>query len=349
MTAGWAALLWTADTVGVVTGGGDFGLGYAVAPDERYGLRLSADHVGRLYLRTVDEGQPLWVSLDKGASFKPAPPLPAGQTPVSIYNYKVHPASGVVSALGSRRLWVYSVPEGRWQARELPADIHVRDVSLDAQAGLWCVGSVDSRRLPGEETEAAVRYQPVPGAPFQPRPLRLTPADTARVIGEGGLAELRTINAEAAPPVATSICSWLLDDDSSFVFTTVANRTSVKRLKGEMICHIDRPRAGAVRVFTHQGSVWEGDGAAWKQHSLVAPLIKALTISKRQILIRGLDALGGRIAAAVEVSPPGAGDVAQDPEFTALCVSEDAGASFTVTRRLAFGDGGEIQDVALFS
>jgi hypothetical protein len=326
--------------------GGEFSYPVAITPDERYGLRLSADNAGRLYLRLVHGQHPLWVSSDQGTNFEPVPAIPAEGTAFSVYSYKVHPAAAAISALERDIVWIYSMATNEWQARSLPRDLHVHDVSLDSLGGLWFAGSVDSRRIPGEETEAAVRYQSGPGAAFEPRSPQLKPLDAVKVIRDGGLAEIRTIDAKSEPVVATSICSWLLDDSSSFVFIFGPTRTYFKRLKEEMICHIDRTQPGALRVFTHQGSIWWYVGNVWKQSSIVAPIVKSLLLSQRQILVRGLAARGEKIAAAVEVSPTGAGDIAQEPEFTAVCISEDGGASFEATQRIAFNDG-EILDVEL--
>ena len=63
-----------------------------------------------------------------------------------------------------------------------------------------------------------MRYQRAPGAAFESRSPRLGLLDAANVIRQGGLAELRTIDAASDPVVATSICYGLLDDSSSFVF-----------------------------------------------------------------------------------------------------------------------------------
>lgn len=342
----FAALVRTKDDFRVMTTSSEYRCMFVNAPDKRYGPRLSSDNAGLLYLRTMDDRQPFLVSFDSGSNFEPVPPIPAKHAAISAYDYKVHPVSGVISALGRDLLWVYIMTSSQWQPREVPSDIHVRDVSLDGQQGLWCAGSVDSRRIPGEETEAAVRYQPTPGAVFEPRSPHLSPLDAIKVIKDGGLAELRTIDAESQPVVATSICSWLLDDSSSFIFSFVPKRTYVKRLKGEMICRIDHSRLSALRVFTHQGSVWQSSGNVWKQSSIVAPILKSLVISGRKILIRGLDVRRERIVAAVEVSPSGAGDIAQDPEFSAVCTSMDEGKSFKVSKRLSFKTEGEIQDVA---
>ena len=226
--------------------------------------------------------------------------------------------------------------------------MHVRDVSFDEREGLWFAGSVDSARIPGEETEAALRYQAASGAAFEPRSPRLAPLGAVKVVRKGGLAELRVVDAEGEPVVATSISSPL-DDSSSFVFVLGGARTYVRRLKGEMICHIDRPERELVRVFTHQGSVYQGGRAVRKSTSLVPPLLKALGVARRKILVRGLDARKSTIAAAVEVSPQGARDVGQDPAFTALCVSADAGNSFDVLLRVSFKEGEDILDAHLLN
>jgi hypothetical protein len=342
-----AALMWTSDDIRVLTNSGEFRLRRAISPDNRYSLRLWSDFAGRLYLRVVQDRQPFMISFDSGITFEPVPPIPGEGAPISAFHCKVHPALGVITVLETGILWMYDVTTRQWQTRELPSDIHVNDVSLDEQGGLWCAGSADSRRIPSEETEAAVRYQTARGVVFQSLSLRrLGPISSARVINEGGLAELRTIDAESEPIIGTSICSWLLDDSSSFVFIFYPNRTYVRRLKGEMICHIDRPRRATVRVFTYEGSVWQGIGTGLKRYSVVAAIESALIIRKRRILIRGLDTRGEKIVAAVEVTPLGANDIAQEPEFTAVCMSADGGKSFDVIQRLTFKNGGEIQDVA---
>src|SRR5690606_10773696 len=110
---------------------------------------------------------------------------------------KVHAASGIITVLESKGLWTFKVATGSWDFQELPLDIYVRDVSFDGKGGLWCAGSSDSRRIPGEKTEAAVRYQTAGGGTFLPHSPRLSTIDAINVINQGGLAELRTIDAEA--------------------------------------------------------------------------------------------------------------------------------------------------------
>jgi hypothetical protein len=345
VTKGCAALVWTPDAVRVLTGSGEFKLGLVIDRRDRFGLRLWSDHAGQLYLRVIDERQPLWISADKGATFQAVPPIPVEDKPVSAYNYKLHSASGIISALGHHVVWIYDAVGGQWKSRELPSDMHVKDISIDGQQGFWFAGSVDSRRIPGEKTEAAMRYQAASGTAFQPRSPHLSYVDAVKVIKDGGLTELRTVEAEAEPVVATSLCSWLLDDSSSFIFTFDSKRTFVSRLKAELISHIDRS-SNSLRLFTYQGSAWERNGNRWeRRHSLVAPIERSLKVSGRKILIRGLDVRREKIAAAVEVSPPGATDVAQDPELTAICLSVDNGISFEVTHQLVSKSSAEIHDV----
>jgi len=342
---GCAALVWTPDAVRVLTSCSEFDLRLAIDRRDRFGLRLWSDYAGLLYVRVIDERRPLWISADKGATFKAIPLIPAEEKPVSAYNCKLHPASGIISALGCDRAWIYDGVSGQWGSRELPPDMHVKDVSIDAKQGFWYAGSVHSQRIPGEKTEAAMRYQPAPGAPFQPRSPRLSYADAVKVIKEGGLTELRTVDAEGEPVIATSLCAWLLEDSSSFIFVFDSDRTFASRLKDELISHVDRS-SNLLRIFTYQGSVWERNGSRWEQRdSLAGPIKRSLKVSKQTVLVRGLDVRQGKIAAAVEVGPPGAIDVAPDPELTAVCFSTDNGKSFELAHQEMSRSGAEIQDV----
>lgn len=340
----FATLVWTPESVRVLTGPAEFTVEMTIAPEDRYWLGLFRDQMGQIYLRAAQKRQPFWISRDGDLNFDPLDPVPGDGEPIPGYRCKVHPTAGVVTAMEGHHVWVHTAAD-RWGRRELPEDLHVRDISIDPKGGFWCAGSVDSQRIPGEETEAAVRYQSEPGAPFQPRSPRLNPLDAARVIADGGLAELRTIDAENRPVIATSVCSWLLDDSSSFVFVFAPSRTHTRRLKGEMIRSIDRPKPGTVRVFTCQGTVWHGRGIRLKRHSIVGPIQKSLGISRRSILVRAVDTCEQRIVVAVEVSPPGVDGCVQDPEFTAVCVSINGGASFEMVHRFDFSEGIEIQDV----
>nr|CBH39168.1 hypothetical protein BSM_26460 [uncultured archaeon] len=341
----FATLVWTPECIRILTGSAKFTANLAIALEDRYWLGLFSDHFGQLYLRAAWGRQPFWVSRDGGIAFEPLNPVPGDGMPIPGYRCKVHPSTGVVTAMEGHTVWIHTAAN-RWWCRELPRDLHVRDISIDPKGGFWCAGSVDSQRIPGEETEAAVRYQSEPGAPLQPRSPHLSSFDAAKVIAKGGLGELRTIDAEAHPVIATSVCSWLLDDSSSFVFIFGPNRTHVRRLKGEMICFVDRPQSGTVRVFTCQGGVWQGSGPRLKRYSIVAPIRKSLGISERYILVRGIDTRREKMVVAVEVSPPGVYDCAQDPDFTAVCVSVNGGVSFEMVYRFTFSDGIEIQDVA---
>lgn len=181
-----AAMMWTLDDVRVLTSNGEFRMRRAIPQDDRYSLRLWSDYAGRLYLRSVQDRQPLLISIDNGISFEPIPPIPGGGAPISAFHCKVHLASGVISVLETGVLWIYQVTTKQWQAREVPSDMLINDVTLNGQGGLWCAGSVSSRRIPGEETEAAVSYQPFPGEAFQSYSLRLDLIVAEKVIEEGG-------------------------------------------------------------------------------------------------------------------------------------------------------------------
>jgi len=336
----WVALEWRHDGARVVSPSGAVALPWVVAENERYALRLAVGGE-RLWLRTADGRRPFMLSDDGGASFREIDPVP-GSAPLSAFEAKVHRAAGVVSILDGATLWVHA--HGAWVPRPLPADIRVADVSLDARGGLWCAGAAASDRIPGETTEAAVRFQEHLGAPFVARSPRLGLADATRTIRDGGLAELRAVDAEGEPVVASSICSWLLDDSSSFLFV-LGDHAEVVRFGGEMIRTIDRSLPGAPRVFTGEGGVWQRDERRWQHRSLRAALARALDAGGRHLLVRGLAARGADLAAAVEVAPEGAG-VGVPAAFTAVCLSRDDGASFTVAARADFADGAELQDVA---
>src|SRR4029077_1247179 len=127
----YAVLVWTADEIRVLTSGNDFRHRVAISPDGRYGMRLWSDHAGCLYLRLVDDRQPLWISFDKAINFEPVPSIPSEGVSISAYNYKVHPTARAISALERDILWIYTVITSQWQTRQLPSDMHVRDVSLD--------------------------------------------------------------------------------------------------------------------------------------------------------------------------------------------------------------------------
>ncbi|MBW2057794.1 MAG: hypothetical protein JRJ26_09910 [Deltaproteobacteria bacterium] len=340
----FCTLVWTPEDVRVITDLSVFTAKIAIPPKDRYWLGLYRDKAGVIYLRAKGNRQPFWISRDGGLDFEPLAPVPGNGEAIPGYRCKVHSTAGVLTAVEGRHLWVYG-EGGRWTRRKLPQEFHFRDVSIDPGGGAWFAGSVDSRRIPGEETEAAVRYQAEPGAPFEPRSPRLNPLDGARLIREGGLAELRTIDAEGPPVIAASVCSWLLDDGSSFVFVFGPDRTHTRRLKGEMIRSIDRSDQPGFRLFTCQGTVWQARGTRWEGRSMVGPILKALCVSGRTILVRAVDTCRKRIVAAVEASPPGAGGWAQDPEFTAVCVSLDGGKTFEMVHRFDFREGVEIQDV----
>lgn len=260
------SLVWSDGTLRVITSDTEFVLPQEFRKENRYWIKLSRDDEDRLYLRASHNRQPFWVSNDK-ATFMPVDPIPGNGEPIPAYNCKVHPDTGLLTALEQQTLWTGNAT-GHWSARQLPPDLKVRDVSFDVTGGLWCAGAVTSDRIPGEDTEAAVRYQAHEGAPFEARSPRLSVRDAGKVIAQGGLAELRTIDASGHPVVATSICTWLLEDESSFVFFLDDQKTRVQKLKNELIRHIDRPHTDILRIFGCHGGIWQGSSPKLKRKSI---------------------------------------------------------------------------------
>lgn len=338
-----ATLIWQPDRICVTSPQAEWQHSWVIPSAERFLLRLDADQSGNLYLRAPCGRAPYLISRDRGASFSAVPPVP-GIVPLRIPETKLHRLTGVLSVLEPGRLWLYPA-SGEWTARELPPELQVRDVSLDAQGGVWFAGSVSSERIPGEDTEGAVRYQASLSTPFEARSPRLGVVDAARAASQGGLAELRSIDAEGEPVVATSVCSTLFEDESSFCFVLSDGQAAVKRLADEMVRYLQRPRLGTVRVFTCQGGVWDFADGRFRRYSIATALRNALSIRHRPLLIRAMDAANRELAVIVEVPPQGVTDFGQDPEFTALCLSNDGGASFKVALQHNFRDGKELTSV----
>ncbi len=337
-------LLWTQDDIRVITEDTEFKAKLRIKSQDRYWLSLSSDYKGSIHLKIAQERCPFWISEDKGRTFKPLDCIPGDGSPIPGYRCKLHRGFGIVTALENNTLWVWG-PSDRWKSRQLPQEMIVRDVSFDCEGGLWCAGSVISQRIPGEDTEAAVRYQAKEGSVFQSRSPRLDLQSALKVITKGGLTELRTIDAEGHLPVATSICSWFLEDESSFVYVFDHGRTYVTKLKTETVRYIDRPKPGIIRAFGCFGGIWQGMAARMKQQSITNSICEVLNEPKREILIRGMDAAGDKIAVAVEVGLSSISGFAQEPEFTAVCVSLDGGKSFELLHHFASGDDAEALDV----
>lgn len=65
---------------------------------------------------------------------------------------------------------------------------------------------------------------------------RLGLFDAVRTAQQGGLGELRTVDAEGRPALATSLCSWFAEDESSFLYPVhPSGRHKVKRLKDDTV------------------------------------------------------------------------------------------------------------------
>ncbi len=342
MTPG--VLVWTPTSIEVMAGQHTREHRMVVPPDQRYWFHIDGRIPGRLYLRCPALEPPYRVSTDHGQTFVPAPPLPLAAGTISPYAWKLHRTLPGLTALGAGVVWVLT-EDGVWRPRALAPDLTVADVSFDPQGGLWCVGTAASTRIPGEQTEAAARYQSSFAAPFETVSPRLGAGDSIRVIRDGGLAGLRTVDAEGLPVVATSLCSWFIDDESSFAFLLGSSRSAVKRLASETVRSVDRSNPSCLRIFTCQAGLWQVKDGAFHHRSLLPALRKALAVRDRSLLIRGMDAEGSRLVLAVEVAHEGQ-TTAVDPDFTAMCVSDDDGDSFELAYRRTFRDGAEILDVS---
>lgn len=342
MTPG--VLIWTPTAIEVIAGQHTHELRHAIPADQRYWFGIDGRIPGRLYLRCPALMPPFHVSTDGGQSFAPVPSLPLEAGDISPFAWKLHPALPCLTARGSGVIWVLS-HDGGWRPRAIATDLAVADVGFDPGGGLWCVGAVASTRIPGETTEAAARYQSAPGAPFAPASPRLDAGDSLRIIREGGLAALRSVDAEGVPVVATSLCSWFVDDESSFVFLLGSSRSIAKRIPAETVRRIDRSMSPRVRIFTCQAGLWQIEGGAFRHRSLVPALRRALSVRDRSLVVRGMDVEGSRWALAVEVCHEDK-DAASDPDVTAVCISSDDGESFEITHHRAFRDGAEILDVS---
>ena len=337
-------LVWTPAAIEVVSGQHRYLHRQAVPADQRYWFGIDGRIPGRLYLRCPAWQPPYQVSADGCRSFAPVESLPPEAGDISPYAWKLHPALPGLTALGSGLVWVLA-RDGAWRSRALATDLAVADVGFDPGGGLWCIGAAPSTRIPGETTEAAARYQSAPGAAFAPASPRLGAGDSLRVIRNGGLAALRSVDAEGSPVVATSLCSWFVDDESSFAFLLGPGRSSVERLPGETVRSIDRSSSGRVRIFTCQAGLWQVEHGGFRRRSLVPALERALAVRDRELIVRGMDAEGSRWALAVEVAAEHK-TAATDPDFTAVCISDNDGESFEIVHRRTFRDGAEILDVS---
>jgi hypothetical protein len=61
--------------------------------------------------------------------------------------------------------------------------------------------------------------------------------------------------------VATSLCSWFAEDESSFLYAVhPLGRHKVKRLKDDTVRLVDRSAAGCARMTTTGGILWTTGG-----------------------------------------------------------------------------------------
>ena len=81
----FATLVWTPKDIRVLRNNGEFRWEQAIAPEDRYGLRLQSDYAGSLYLRAVHNRQPFMISVGRGLNFNPKPPVPGEGLPISAF------------------------------------------------------------------------------------------------------------------------------------------------------------------------------------------------------------------------------------------------------------------------
>jgi hypothetical protein len=318
-----AALSWSPEGLGLSMDGVAGDAGPSPPADERFWLALEGRMPGYLFACAGSGPTPLRVWRGSGFdTLEGHPGLPG-------HVYKAHPAAGLLTALGPEALWVWS--GSVWQVRALPRDMTVADVSLDARGGLWAAGASPSTRLPGCTTEAAVRSQGEEGGAWSPRPPRLGLVDSWRAANRGALGGMERIDAERAPVLAFAPCAWYDDESSWFMFVRGATRDRLFVLEGDAPKLVDRTGAAGARVVTTYGRVHhvEERGVA-DSEDLRPGLRRALGAAGRHLTLRGVDVAGDLVALAVEVAPAGRESCAGPAEWTAVCVSRDAGSTFAV-------------------
>lgn len=294
-----------------------------VSESDRFDVRAWRSTDASVILRAPSGRSPLWRIAVDGSAIAPLPPVP-GEGPLEARAARVHGAAGVTTVLDPPVLWVLE-PQDVWTPRALPDGMDVRDVSLDRAGGLWCAGEVPSGRIPGQDSELALRYQRHPGGRFGGRTPRLGLLDAARIVRHGGFTSLRHVDADGEPVVVTSICAWFLDDPSTFAFLVGAGKASVVRLEDETVAALDRPNPGQVRLVTHEANIWTLGGSGKPSSRPLGPaVLSALGASSSQVVIRNAALRGDTIALAVEVN---------DGATSAALASRDGGATFEVVHR----------------
>ncbi|MCG8423616.1 MAG: hypothetical protein MJE77_37435 [Proteobacteria bacterium] len=301
-----------------------------VPRDERYWVRLA----GSVTAGLIVVGSSIWRW--SGKAVQPVPCAPG----VSPHQHVFRGRRIVAVHDDAAFTW----QKGSWTRHSLPAGFTAVGADFDQSGALWVVGSVQSDRMPGCDTEAAIRkFRP---GGWNSRALRLGPLATTRTINRGGMAQIRTIDAAGEPVIATSLCAWFVEDESSFLFTLRERKDRVTHLPNDVVRMVDRPAPGVARVWTVHGDLWTVDRRPVKR-SLRGPLLKALGLGPRHLVVRAVAGRGDEVLLAVEVAIEGRTSEADDGEYTAICGSSDEGRSFALRRIDRVIDGPEWCGVAL--
>ena len=333
-----AALRWEAGSVSLDLGGERIALPLTISREQRYWLGLHCPPGGSLFLRQLQAPPLRWSASD--ASFRPLPSPPADP----VQGWRIH-ADDRVSVRGKGVLYVLEANE-IWSERPLPDDIHVVDVDLDAQGGLWCVGAVPGRRLPGCDTEAAVRVQAVPKAPFTSRPLSLGLLGSMRAVRQGAIGELARVDAMGEPVLLGSLCAWYIEDESAFLFALGARRDTMLRLRQQTVIAIDRSTVGVGRVFTSAAERIDMTAKKTTRVNLRPALEEAIGVPNRYLSLRAVWSQGDDLLVVIEVSQAERTSAADDGEWSAVCRSQDSGQHFSLLWKDPIEDGAEWVGVA---
>ncbi len=326
------ALLWRPDRLELTTAEGCHRLPWVVPDQKRYWIGLDGRLPGRLLLRLPGLPVPLLEWRAPEARPLPAPPAPSCG---DVHRWKVHPGRGWISFLDAPTL--HLLEGGAWRQCPLPPDLEVRDVSF-GQDALWVAGAAASRRNPGDEVEGALRVRIGQGG-FAARSPRLGPLAALRTLRQGGLGALRTVDAREAPVLATSLCSWFAEDESSFLFQLGDRKDRAHRLADDTVRCIDRSGSEGPRVLTTGGVLWTLGTGRPRALDLRPALCRALRVDRRALVLSDADLEGPHLAVALTLAPEGRTVVSDLSDGSAICVSADSGRTFELVHRAGPGEG----------
>ena len=344
-----AFIKWFPKKLAIVTSRGETIINSSIKEIDRYGIQLNTDMNENLFIR-IPENNHLFIFNTLGRNLIKKLILPkAISGKISLFKIKFHPFIGKISLLHENHVWIYDIKKEFWESRKLPNDMQVNEISLSYEGGVWYAGSRNSQSLPYGKTKLSLVQQIEGDRKFIRTPLSMNLINTIKLVAQGGYSEFRTVDGIMEPIICTANCFWLLEDNSSFVFIIERGKTIFKRFKGELICFIDRSKENIIRVITHGGNIWSYTNKKWTKHYFVPAINFVLPVKNRKILIRKADVLRNRIALVIELAPENIHDFGQNPDYTALCTSEDSGLTFHTQNILNFKTQGELIDVVLFN